>query len=201
MIATVLDSSVGNIHALTRGLLSLGLSIEVTDNPRDGLASELLVLRASEPSPPQRGSSRPYGRSCGRSSRMASLASPSASECSCCFTGVRKAKVRGSGSSVVAARAPWESAFRTWDGTPWRPPARFSPTRSRCISRTPTPVVPTALPRSRAGRNASEARRGSQASCWRGCNSGPRLRGCRPRRWGRRGAAGRWPALRMWPQQ
>ncbi|MCR4339485.1 MAG: imidazole glycerol phosphate synthase subunit HisH [Gemmatimonadaceae bacterium] len=44
MIATVLDFGVGNVHSLTRGLLSLGLSIEVTDNPREALASELLVL-------------------------------------------------------------------------------------------------------------------------------------------------------------
>jgi imidazole glycerol-phosphate synthase subunit HisH len=44
VIATVLDFGVGNIHSLTRGLLSLGLSIEVTDNPRDALTSELLIL-------------------------------------------------------------------------------------------------------------------------------------------------------------
>lgn len=44
MIATVLDFGVGNTHSLVRGLLSLGLCTEVTDNPHAALKSKLLVL-------------------------------------------------------------------------------------------------------------------------------------------------------------
>lgn len=44
MIATVLDFGVGNIHSLTRGLADIGLLVKVTDDPRDALTSDLLVL-------------------------------------------------------------------------------------------------------------------------------------------------------------
>lgn len=44
MIATVLDFGVGNIHSLTRGLAEIGLWVKVTDDPRDALTSDLLVL-------------------------------------------------------------------------------------------------------------------------------------------------------------
>ncbi len=44
MIATVLDLGVGNIHSLARGLADLGLLLKVTDDPRDALTSDLLVL-------------------------------------------------------------------------------------------------------------------------------------------------------------
>lgn len=44
MIATILDFGVGNIHSLARGLTSLGLCINVTDDPHDALTSDLLVL-------------------------------------------------------------------------------------------------------------------------------------------------------------
>jgi imidazole glycerol-phosphate synthase subunit HisH len=44
VIATVLDLGVGNIHSLTRGLADLGLLLKVTDDTRDALTSDLLVL-------------------------------------------------------------------------------------------------------------------------------------------------------------